>query len=310
MWTAAVAASASAAGLGVLLLVRRRRGCLLDFDTPVDRQHLHTVKHTFSPGKSKSDLQLWVADMELPSPPHITEALSRRAREPTYGYTIQPTKIWMLAAEWLVTRQGWPTAPAPDSFTFSANAVMSFCNVLRSCTNEGDAVVVMTPAYAPLQDCVSGSGRRLVRHPLAWKGSGRVDMDLPKLAQTLAREAVKVVLLLSPHNPTGRVWTAAELRALAKLCAEQDVLVVSDEIWADWVLPTAKAPFVPFVAGAGACRHITLNAPTKTFSIAGIHCSYVIIEDEALRQRAMRAHHRRTRCQAHSHMHTRSSPFS
>lgn len=276
-----ILASASAATLLVLLWRRRRQPVC--FDEPVDRQRIHTVKHTLS--KSKSALQLWVADMELRSPPHIVDAMVRRAREPTYGYTIQPTLIWTRAAEWLVARQGWSHAPSPECFVFSANLVTSFANLLRAFTAEHDAVVVMTPAYAPLQDCISGCGRRLVRHPLRHTGRCRVDMDLPKLAETLSLEGVRLLLLLSPHNPTGRVWRATELRALAELCASRGVLVVSDEIWADWVLPADGArPFVPFAAAAGACRHVTLNAPTKTFNLAGTHASYVIIEDQALRQ--------------------------
>jgi len=256
-------------------------------DTPVARKHLHTVKHTLS--KNTDALQLWVADMELESPPHVVDAIVQRASEPTFGYTIQPSLIWTRVASWLVAHQNWAHAPSPDAFIFSANVVVSFCNALRALTREGDAVVVMVPSYQPLQQCVSGSGRRLVLHPLTRAADGTFEMNLPALAATLRHEGATALLLLSPHNPGGRVWRTDELMALADACAENDVLVVSDEIWADWVLPgpsglAGKDGFVPFSRVANRCRHITLNAPTKTFNLAGLHASFLVIEQPALRR--------------------------
>ena len=288
MGTVQVATSAALAALLLLAWRLRRRGKGSDssFDVHVARRHLFTVKHDLS--KAPDALQLWVADMELPSPAHIVDAIVERAREQTYGYTIQPATAWERAARWLVERQGWTHTPASDAFVFSANVVASLCNLLRAVTVEGDGVVVMVPSYAPLQECVSGCGRRLVLHSLPRDANGRYSMDLTKLKQTLSSDGVKVLLLISPHNPSGRVWTRYELTELAQVCAERNVLVVSDEIWADWKLTSsthAAAAFVPFSSVARACRHVTLNAPTKTFNLAGLHASYLVIEDPKLRER-------------------------
>ena len=213
---------ATSAVLAALLLVawrlrRRGKGSGDSFDVHVARRHLFTVKHDLS--KAPDALQLWVADMELASPAHIVDAIVQRARERTYGYTIQPAAAWARAARWLVERQGWTHTPAADAFVFSANVVASLCNLLRAVTLEGDGVVVMVPSYAPLQQCVSGCGRRLVLHSLPRDGLGRYSMDLPQLKHILSSVGVKALLLISPHNPSGRVWTRAELAELAQASA-------------------------------------------------------------------------------------------
>ena len=312
---------AAAAGAAAIYLLLRRRA---DRWRHVDRRKVHTVKHTFSKGGGL--LNLWVADMELECATHIVDALVRRAAHPTYGYTIQPEIIWERIAEWLVARQSWAHKPIAESFVFSANVVASFASALRALTAEGDAVVIMVPAYEPLQACVTGCGRRLVLHPLtrdhANGGGGQhhggYSMDLPGLMRTLEREAPKALLLLNPHNPLGRVWTQSELSRLAAACADKGVLVISDEIWADWIVNTthskdggrltgieerayvytapcgmvgqdgrqkAASRFVPFASVAGRCRHLTLGGPTKTFNLAGLHCSYAIIEDTSMRRK-------------------------
>lgn len=231
-------------------------------------------------------LQMWVADMDLRICPQIQHAIATRAAHATFGYTIQPEEMWGRVGRWLVERQGWIAAPPPGAFIYSANVVLSFANLLRALTSEGDSVVVMVPSYAPLQEAVRGSGRRLVLHPLQRAPVGAAcaySLDLAALETTLDETRPAMLLLINPHNPSGRVWTLDELAALAALCARRGILVVSDEIWADWCF--GARGFVPFsraAAGTG-CRHACLNAPTKTFNLAGLHASYVVIEDAALR---------------------------
>lgn len=271
-------------------------------DTPtlfshIERAGTHSVKHELT--SNPHGLQMWVADMELPCCPSIVRAINERAAHPNYGYTVQPAAIWDAVSSWLVARQGWRMPPACEEFIFSASVVTSFCNVLRALTSEGDAVLVMTPLYAPLQRAVTGCGRRLVEHRLAFGDRCAFgDTDSPKayqmdattrLVERLDSEpSVRVLLLCNPHNPTGRVWRRAELAALARECAKRQILVVSDEIWADWVLPSAcQWPFEPFanVAAAAGCQYITLGAPTKSFSLAGLHASYLILPDARLRRK-------------------------
>jgi len=263
---------------------------------PLDRSGSFAVKHELSP--CPGGLQMWVADMELACCPSIVRAIAERALHPNYGYTIQPGIAWDSVGAWLVKRQNWPAAPLPSEFVFSASVVTSFCNVLRALTDVGDGVLVMTPLYAPLQRAVTGCGRRLVQHKLVFRDRcalghqewASYQMDpTTRLAQQLDGDpGIKVVVLCNPHNPCGRVWRRAELAALAEQCAKRRLIVIADEIWADWVLPSGCPwPFVPFtsVASPVGCMHLVLGAPTKSFSLAGLHASYLIIADEQLRRR-------------------------
>lgn len=292
--------AAAATLLLIAIYVRRNKGRRsFNFDSPaVDRQGTHTVKHILSAKPEAGALQLWVADMELPICERIQAAIVKRAQHPTFGYTIQPTRIWEHAGAWLAQYQHWPHAPKPEAFVFSASVVSAFCNVLRALTSEGDGVVVMVPSYAPMQQVVQSCGRRLVLHAMRWAHHQRAsrehsrydhgyDMNLDVLAATLAATKPKVLLLLNPHNPSGRVWSRDELSALARLCASHGVITISDEIWGDWVLDSDAARFTPFaaVAGPAGCSCIVLNAPTKTFNLAGLHAAYAIIEDSELRSR-------------------------
>ena len=147
---------------------------------------------------------------------------------------------------------------------------------------------VCTPLYGEMQKVVTGTGRTLVRLPLVLepvtgRSLGRYRMDLAGLEATLP--SIKLLLLCNPHNPSGRVWSLEELRALAELCARHGVLVVSDEIWSDWAI--FGAAFTPFsvVAEPAGCSHVTLNAPTKTWNLAGLGCSFIVFLDAALKQR-------------------------
>ena len=139
------------AALLLYLVRRRRRRIHFDFDTVIDRRGRHAVKTDLTTlvfGAHAADaLPLWVADMDLPICPHIQAAISERAAHPIFGYTIQPAAMWAAASNWLRTRHGWEVAP--DAFVFSATVVSSFCNLLHLLTAPDDAVLVMTPLYAP-----------------------------------------------------------------------------------------------------------------------------------------------------------------
>jgi cystathionine beta-lyase len=287
--------------LCILVEDRRRRHRRTKFETVVDRSGTFSVKHGLSstihgPRAAGDAIQLWVADMELPCCEHIQKAIEVRSRHAIpAGYTYQPQEAWRAIAKWLVERQHWPHPPDPLAFIFSANVVASFCNLIRACTRESDGVVVMSPAYAPLQDAVKGTKRKLLLHPLTMQGT-RYDLNLAALTSMLATERPTMLMLMNPHNPSGRVWSRVELEAIADACSVHNVLVVSDEIWGDWCLSAGSAgsqdAFVPFAAVAATrisacgarCRHVTLSAPTKTFNLAGLHCSFVIAEDERIRE--------------------------
>lgn len=288
------AAAAAAAAATLWYLFRRHRGnagrMAYDFDQVFDRSAYPTVKHdmaslAFGGQSTEGTLKMWVADMELLCCPPIQDAIRQRAAHPDFGYTLKPSELWPTVGRWLVQKQGWSSAPPPEAFIYSATVVGSASSAIRALTAPGDAVLAMTPLYGPLQGVVAGSGRKLVTLQLRRREHGGYDMDLSDngaIEQALPK--VSALILCNPHNPSGRVWRLSELSVLASLCARHNVLVICDEIWADWTLDAH--PFAPFrdAARAVGCQHVILGAPSKTWSMAGVHASYAIIEDDALRR--------------------------
>lgn len=271
---------AAAAAVAWLLLRARRRG----FD-PLRRRRMLTVKYDLAPAVAHGALPMHIADMDLPCCASIHRAICARAAHPTFGYTIQPTVGWARVARWHTEVHGCRVAP--EMFCFSASVITSVCNLIDLLTEPGDGVLVMTPLFAPLTRAIIGCGRKLVAHPLHAGADGVYEMDVDRLERALP--AARALLLCSPHNPGGRVWSAVELRDLARACATHGVSVIADEIWADWALwGSAHVPFhrvAEGVARDAPLAYACLGAPTKTWNLAGLHCTYVLLPQPTLRDR-------------------------
>lgn len=228
---------------------------------------------------------MWVADMDLPIAPNIQRRLVKRASHLCgFGYTIQPPEAWDAVTRWIERHFKWKVEKS--EIVFSASVVTSVANILRLFTNADDAVLLMTPLYQPIQAAVSGCGRRLVCHELQFTPGKYYEIGFNHLEEQIESEDVKLVILCNPHNPSGRVWTKSELQRLLDICTRRDVMIVSDEIWCDWVLSWSPRGHTPIASLANAGKRcITLMAPTKTWNLAGAHASYVIIQDEDLLRR-------------------------
>ena len=252
-----------------------------EFQEPLDRSQHYTVKHTFCPPGA---IPLWVADMDLPLDPTIHAAIKERAGHASFGYTIQPPELWEAVARWLRVEHGWHVRP--DELIFTGNLVSATVNALRAYTKPGDAVAVVRPLYTPLQTLVVGSGRRLVSVD-AGPGAAvesPLTLDLAALRASLAAERVAALIWCSPHNPSGRVWTRAELRAVATMCKELDVFIISDEIHCDLVLwGLVHTPMALACADVGHTRVLVASSPGKTWNLAGLHCGFVVVQDAVLR---------------------------
>lgn len=253
------------------------------FEQPLDRGSTFSVKYglrgpLFGPAAADA-LPLWVADMDLPCAPEVVAALRRRTKHPAFGYTYQPGDIWQLVQRWLEEEHGWRVAA--DAFVFCAGVVTAAAAALWAFTKPGDAVLVMTPLYEPLQKAVEGAGREPKRHLLELSG-GRYVLDRVRLQRDL--KGCTALLLCNPHNPGGRVWLPEELRVVADACRAEGALLLSDEIWADWCLFGHRHRPAALEAAAGQ-PVVTLMAPTKTWNLAGLHCAFLVIEDASLRQK-------------------------
>jgi cystathionine beta-lyase len=223
-------------------------------------------------------LPAWVADMDLSPAPVIVDAVKRLAARGDFGYNFDAAcRLHGAYAGWQERRHGW----RPDT-----ERLRTFCDVMQAvqtalwiATGPGDGVVIFTPVYPPFLSSVTSTGRRIVDCPLDPETGWRLDPD--KLA-SVVDERTRVVLLCSPHNPTGRVFTDDELAAVADVAERHDLLVISDEIWGDLAHPGVS--FRPFASlgPAAAARTVTVGAASKAFNIAGLRCAVAHIGDDRI----------------------------
>jgi cystathionine beta-lyase len=258
---------------------------MFDFDRVIERRGTHSSKWDhiarLSGIKSADAIPMWVADMDFAAPPGVTEALSGELQCAVHGYYAD-TGSWAAAlVDWMGRRHGVKIDPAWVSPT--PGIVSGLGLILQAVSAPDDKVVVFPPAYHAFRRIIRANERRILDAQLV-ESAGRYVMDLDALRARLSPQT-KVVFLCSPHNPGGTVWSAAELRALGALCAERDLILVSDEIHCDLVFAGAKHTPTMAAAPEIADRLITCVAATKTFNLAGAHVGACITSNAALKRR-------------------------
>jgi cystathionine beta-lyase len=255
----------------------------MTFDLPINRTGSHcqkwdTLEQIY--GLSPDDgLAMWVADMDFRPPQVVQNALERMVAHGVYGYFGDTTDYLAAITWWMRTRHGWEVDP---DWIFTTHGLVNGTSlVIQSFTQPGDAVILMTPVYHAFARILKASGREVVECPLPLVG-GKAQLDFAAWeARLTGRE--KLMILCSPHNPGGRVWTVDELRQVAAFCQTHDLILVSDEIHHDLVYPGQKHTVMPLAAPDMIDRLVMMTATTKTFNIAGAHLGNVIIADPALR---------------------------
>ena len=255
-----------------------------DFDQVRSRKGTHSIKWEFTHAFFGSDelLPLWVADMDFPSPPEVVEALSQRAQHGIFGYTGISDDYLKALVEWMKTRHNWDIQPEWNVFT---NGVVPALNmVLQTFAKPGDGVVIQPPVYYPFFNAIRNNGQHLLTNTLLEK-DGHYTMDVADLEEKLRHPNTTVMILCSPHNPVGRVWTKEEIMLVAHLCLQHDVLLVSDEIHHDLVYPPHRHQVTASLSEAIAGNTITCTAPSKTFNLAGLQCSNILVSDAKKRRR-------------------------
>jgi cystathionine beta-lyase len=251
-----------------------------DFDRLLDRRGTASLKCDFCELDYglKDVIPMWVADMDLPAPAPVMEAIRKRAEHPAYGYTLFPGSYWEAIVDWLKARHGWEVRREWLSGCPGVVPALNFC--VRAFVRPGGKAVIQTPVYHPFFTAVEGNGRRLVRNPLRIEG-GRYVMDLEGLEAVIDGET-RIIVLCSPHNPVGRVWTREELERLGEICVRRDLIVVSDEIHSDLVFGGRRHVPTMTVSPALADRTIALLSPSKTFNLAGLSTSVVVASNPDL----------------------------
>jgi cystathionine beta-lyase len=258
---------------------------MFDFDRIIERRGTHSSKWDhiarLSGIESPDAIAMWVADMDFAAPPGVTSALTAEIQCAVHGYYAD-TGSWAAAlADWMARRHGLRIDPSWVSPT--PGIVSGLGLILQAVSTPGDEVVVFPPAYHAFRRIIVANERRILDAQLVGT-DGRYAMDLDALRAKLTPRT-KVVFLCSPHNPGGTVWSPAELRALAALCVEHDLILVSDEIHCDLVFTGAKHTPTITAAPEVADRLITCVAATKTFNLAGAHVGACFTSNAALKHK-------------------------
>jgi len=254
-----------------------------DFDTIVDRLQTNTVKFGFREALfgSTDVIPLWVADMDFETPHFVVEAVKKRAEHPIYGYTFRADSFYNSFIDWVGRRHGWQVSR--NQLIFTPGVVPALYLAITSLTEPNDKIIVQPPVYTPFSTTIKSNNRQLVENPLIQK-NGKQTIDFDDLQKKI-EDGAKMLLLCSPHNPGGRVWTEEELRRLADICIANEVIVVSDEIHSDLVYkPHKHIPFAS-LSDSAAAHTITCMAPSKTFNAAGLATAILVAGNPELHKK-------------------------
>jgi len=227
-------------------------------------------------------LPLWVADMDFRSPPAVLDALAQRVAHGVFGYGKEPRELAEVISARLGRLYSWDVSPG--DIVFLPGVVPGLYLSCRAFTESGEKVVVQTPVYPPIRRAPIDSGRTSVEVGFVRGEDGQLAIEWDAFGQALDAQA-KLFVLCNPQNPLGRVFTREELERIAEHCLRRDVVICSDEIHCDLVFP--GYPHVPIAALSPevAQRTITLMAPSKTYNLAGLDCSFAVIPNPELRAR-------------------------
>ncbi len=257
-----------------------------DFDKIIERRGTGAIK-TDALGKvfGKEDLvPLWVADMDFETPDFIVNALRERLEHPVFGYTAEPEDYRPAIIDWVAGLHGWEIRK--EWISYIPGIVKGIGMAINALLEKDEKVIIQPPVYHPFRLVPQRNGREVVFNPLRETVDG-YEMDFENL-EAVCDDRCRMLILSNPHNPAGITWSRKSLERLASFCHSRGIIVISDEIHADMALfGNRHIPFASVSPEAAACS-ITFGAPSKTFNIAGIVCSYAVVPDDALRERFYR----------------------
>ena len=246
-----------------------------DFDKVIDRRDTCSVKWDYG---ERDVLPMWVADMDFESPREIVDAITERAAQGTFGYTLTPDSYYQAIVDWMKEHQGWKIEK--DWFVTTPGVLPALCFAVRAYTQPGDKVIIQSPVYHPFKYVIVRNEREPVENTMKLV-DGKYEMDYEGL-KTLVDEKTKMIILCSPHNPVGRVWSKEELLKLAEICIDNDVLIITDEIHSDIIMEGHTHTPLATLSDEIADKVVTCTAGSKTFNLAGLECSNIIISNDRL----------------------------
>ncbi|MGM0602065.1 MAG: MalY/PatB family protein [Bacillota bacterium] len=258
----------------------------MDFDKFIDRSNnlsskWDEIEEKFNVGDADEILPFWVADMDFRSPEPVINAVVEKAKQGIYGYTSRPESYNKAIINWYRNRHNWSIKK--EWLSFSPGIVPALSFIVNSFTNRGDKVIIQPPVYYPFYNVINNNGCHIQENPLILE-KGKYIMDFDDLSRKAKDPRTKLLILCSPHNPVGRVWKEKELSKLGEICLDNNVTIVSDEIHCD--LTYSGHEHIPFASISREFEQnsITCVAPSKTFNLAGLQASSIVIPNEGARK--------------------------
>ncbi|MEC0240216.1 pyridoxal phosphate-dependent aminotransferase [Paenibacillus dokdonensis] len=252
-----------------------------NFDQIISRFGTNSAKWDgMAQSQGRDMIALSVADMDLPAPPVVVERVTEMAGHGIYGYTDPFPPYFAAVQGWLSKAYDWQVPQ--EWIVFCPRIVQAVSVIIQKLTEKGDRILVHTPAYQPVAKAVTLNDRQLVESQLKLV-SGRYEIDFEDMERQMS-EGVKMVMLVSPHNPTGRVWTIHELKRISELCIKYDAIIVSDDIHADFIHADHEHTVIAKLSDEVADRSIICTSPGKTFNLASLEIANIIIPNMQLRE--------------------------
>lgn len=256
----------------------------LDFDRVIDRRGSDCLKYDFAKqrGMPEDILPLWVADMDFKTSSYVEDALAERGQYGIFGYSEVQKGYFDLVHGWITKHHGWDVRQS--WLVKTPGVVFALAMSVKAYTEPGDAVLIQQPVYYPFSEVIRDNGRRIVSNDLRLGDDSRYHIDFDDFENKIVSEQIKLFLLCNPHNPVGRVWTDEELLRLGDICLKHGVIVVSDEIHADFVFKGKHSVFASLREEFNDIS-VVCTSPSKTFNLAGCLISNIFIPDHSNRAR-------------------------
>lgn len=255
-----------------------------NFDEIIDRSDTDSIKWNFRKELIGYDdvIPMWIADMDFKTLPEVTESIIKRAQHGILGYSDGMDRYYDAVISWMNKRHNFPIkkewiCPCPG-------IIPALHFLIKAYTSPGDKVIVQSPVYYPFYDSILHNECEILFNPLKFDNE-KYTMDFEDLRRKIKEERVKLLILCNPHNPIGRVWSTDELKTLGQICVENNVLVISDEIHSDLIFKGYKHTSFASISDEFRYNSITCTAPSKTFNLAGLQTSNVIISNKELRDK-------------------------
>ncbi len=255
----------------------------LDFDRVIERRNTNCLKYDFAEqrGKPKDVLPLWVADMDFRTSSYVQEALIKQAQHGIFGYSEVKEKYFEALRDWMKRHYDWEVKR--EWLVKTPGIVFALAMAVKAFTNENDAVLLQLPVYYPFSEVIEDNHRRIVSNTLKQDKNGKYSIDFEDFEDKIVRKEIKLFFLCNPHNPVGRVFTKEELTRMGDICVKHHVIVVSDEIHADFVFKGKHTVFADLKEEYKKIS-ITCTSPSKTFNLAGFQVSNIFVQDPKLKK--------------------------